>query len=125
MDPPNPPLPTAMNLPFHAVVGSQSSALMFESSDGVSTMRTRQCSGSLGGRDAWPAARPGGGAGCVADAAWPAVPCWPAGAAAPPCLAPPARPPRPAGTYGPAGTAVASVIRPSRIVKDVSDSHVA
>jgi hypothetical protein len=31
---PNPPLPTAMNRPFHVVLGSQSSAL-WESDDGV------------------------------------------------------------------------------------------
>src|SRR6516162_4153471 len=53
MDPPKPPFPTAMNRPFHVVVGSQSSALIFESEVGVSRSRTRQYSGSGGG--------PGGG----------------------------------------------------------------
>src|SRR5262245_26735362 len=48
IDPPNPPLPTAMNLPFQSVAGSHTSALMCESVDGLSTSFTRQCAG-IGG----------------------------------------------------------------------------
>src|SRR5688572_12664599 len=43
--PPNPPLPTARNLPFQSVAGSHSSALICESLDGFRTSFTRQCAG--------------------------------------------------------------------------------
>src|SRR3954468_14361302 len=45
MSPAQPPLPTDMNLPFHEV-GSQTSALISESLDGVNVTATRQNAGS-------------------------------------------------------------------------------
>src|SRR5262245_51464636 len=58
MDPANPPLPTPMNLPFQFWIGSQSSMLISESDDGLSTICTRQWAGMLAG-DALPGvARP-------------------------------------------------------------------
>src|SRR5262245_12624762 len=41
----NPPLPTAMNFPFHPDAGIQTSILMSESLDGVSRAATRQNAG--------------------------------------------------------------------------------
>jgi hypothetical protein len=42
IDPLKAPLPTARNLPFHPVVGIQSSTVMSESLDGVKVSITRQ-----------------------------------------------------------------------------------
>src|SRR3954451_2187543 len=42
MTPAQPPLPTAWNLPFHPLAGSQTSILMSESLVGVSVATTRQ-----------------------------------------------------------------------------------
>src|SRR4249919_2135742 len=42
MTPAQPPLPTAWNLPFHPLAGSQTSVLMSESLVGVSVAATRQ-----------------------------------------------------------------------------------
>jgi hypothetical protein len=49
-------------LPVHVVVGSHSSALMFESDDGSRTIFTRQCPGSMIGGRGGPAARASGSA---------------------------------------------------------------
>src|SRR5579862_3682570 len=46
MTPAQPPLPTAWNLPFHPLAGSQTSILMSESLVGVSVAATRQNSPS-------------------------------------------------------------------------------
>src|SRR5688572_2922907 len=87
MDPANPPLPTPMNLPFHASAGgSHNSMLISESDEGVSTSCTRQCAGIR--------AAAGGGAGAGAGAL--------AAPRAPPVAAGPRPPPR-AGA-GPSGT---------------------
>ncbi len=45
MVPAHPPLPTARSLPFHPVVGSQTSILIFESVDGVNVAATLQNAG--------------------------------------------------------------------------------
>src|SRR6266704_6627439 len=85
IDPANPPFPTAMNLPFQFSAGIQSSTLMLESAEGLSTIVTRQCRGSDGGAGAPPGAprpvgaaapRPAAGAapraapGCTEGPAW-------------------------------------------------------
>jgi CubicO group peptidase (beta-lactamase class C family) len=61
-----------MNLPFHVLLGSQSSALMCESADGVSSRRTRQYSGSAGPACAAGAVRPAAAAGGAVGAPRPA-----------------------------------------------------
>jgi len=66
-----------MNRPFQLVVGSQSSALIFESKLGVSSSFTRQYSGRGGGAAAGGAAgaaRPVAGAGAAAGAPRPPRP---------------------------------------------------
>src|SRR6185503_14808844 len=92
-----PPLPTARNLPFQSALGIQSSALMCESLDGLSTSFTRQCAG-------------------IGCAAAPRPPAGAAGAGAPP---------RPGCTNGPTGTDSALTIVTLGIVTDFRDSHVA
>src|SRR5262245_57675449 len=99
MEPPNPPLPTARNLPFQSAAGIQSSALMFESLEGLSTSFTRQCAGI----------------GCAA-APRPAAGAAGAGAGAPA---------RPGCTNGPAATDSALTIVTLGIVTDFKDSQVA
>src|ERR1700742_4981730 len=47
IDPAQPPLPTAWNLPFQSVAGSQASVSICESGEGVRTMATRQYAGSI------------------------------------------------------------------------------
>lgn len=47
MLPAQPPLPTASNLPFQLVAGSQTSILMSESGDGVRVAVTRQKAGRV------------------------------------------------------------------------------
>src|SRR5213594_3757835 len=46
MEPAQPPLPTASNFPFQWSAGNQTSKLMFESDDGLSTPTTRQNAGT-------------------------------------------------------------------------------
>src|SRR5687767_13749572 len=45
IDPANPPLPTAMNLPFHVAAGNHTSILMSEPAAGLSVAATRQNGG--------------------------------------------------------------------------------
>src|ERR1700680_157750 len=45
MEPPQPPLPTARNLPFHSAIGSHTSIRMSESEVGLRLAATRQKAG--------------------------------------------------------------------------------
>jgi hypothetical protein len=70
MTPAHPPLPTAWSFPFQVDVGSQTSALMSESFDGVSVASTRQKEGKLAYNRALPRPPPRGpGGGSNAPAA--------------------------------------------------------
>src|SRR6476619_3121001 len=102
MVPAHPPLPTAWNLPFHALLsGSHTSILMSESLEGVSVAAILQNAGSAEYGFGWLAPRPPPRAA-------------PAPRAAAPRAAPPSRPGTTGGAGGvnaPAATTCAEVTR--------------
>src|SRR5689334_22527862 len=104
MDPAKPPFPIIMNLPFQFSAGSQSSAPIFESDDGLSVRTTRQWRGN---------------AGVAAVAAGAA----PRPAAPRPAAGAPPRPSAPGGTNGPACTNSALTIVACGVESDLRLSH--